>query len=153
MSSGTKMRFATVLVLLLWGSFAFAHSGATGIVKERMDVMKDIGAQMKIVSRMIRGQRAFDKAAAMKAAETIAAHAQEIPALFPENSTDHPSEALPAIWSDWDKFIALSEAMNRNAMALAGAAESATDAAGLRKKFSEIRRNCSACHEQFRKAE
>ena len=37
-------------------SFALAHEGATGVVKERMDLMKDQQKQMKLIGDMVKGK-------------------------------------------------------------------------------------------------
>ena len=39
---------------------AFAHSGATGVVKERMDQMKAVAASMKAIGGMIKDAVPYD---------------------------------------------------------------------------------------------
>lgn len=46
----------TVLTLSVNPAYVSAHSGAKGIVKERMELMKDIGKAMKQLSAMARGK-------------------------------------------------------------------------------------------------
>ena len=48
---------AATLALSVSCGLALAHSGATGIVKQRMDAMKDIAAQMKLIGAMVRAER------------------------------------------------------------------------------------------------
>ena len=131
---------------------AFAHSGATGIVKERMDAMSDIGKSMKTLGAFIKGEKDYDAATARAAAESIGAHAKMIPHLFPEGSNKKPSEALPAIWSDWTAFTAIANEMETAANSLAVAADSATDAAGIRPAFLSLGKTCKGCHQKFRLA-
>ncbi len=50
----------TFVVLVSIASIAFAHKGATGIVKERMDTMKDISTQMKLMKKMIRTKQPYN---------------------------------------------------------------------------------------------
>ena len=76
-----------------------AHSGATGIVKMRMDAMKDIGEQMKLLAAMTKGQVRHDGARAAAAARVIGGHAAHIPEMFPEGSNTGMSEAAPTIWT------------------------------------------------------
>ncbi|WP_419912014.1 c-type cytochrome [Hoeflea sp.] len=134
------------------GGWALAHSGATGIVKQRMDAMKDIAAQMKQLGAMIKGERDFDAAAAAAAAETIVQHADTMLSLFPQGSNEHPSEALTVIWSDWQGFSDSAGEFAAHAMALSDAAGSATSAAEIRASFATVGKGCTACHEVYRVA-
>ena len=149
--SRTRMHgFVVALSIIGLAASAFAHSGATGVVKQRMDAMGDIADQMKLLGGMIQQKVEFDKHAAANAASTIAMHATEIPELFPENSTQHPSEALETIWKDWAKFEAIAESMGEDALALSTVATGAEDVSDLTEKFGDVARRCKSCHESFR---
>ena len=131
-------------------AIAFAHSGATGVVKLRMDMMGAIGDSMKVIGSMMKGQTAFDANGAKAAAMRIAGHADEIPDLFPEGSTQKPSEALPAIWQNWDEFVKITGEMKAAAQTLADAASVATQADQIRAQFGAVGKSCGSCHERFR---
>jgi cytochrome c556 len=131
-------------------TLAFAHSGATGVVQERMELMKEIGNGMKVIGAMIKGEQPFDAAEAAASAHALADHAEKVPSMFPEGSTDSPSEASSAIWEDWDAFLKLSEKLAENSRELASAAETASDASEIRSTFAETGKTCAACHEDFR---
>ena len=106
------------------GLTALAHSGATGVVKERMDAMVDLGDEMKRLTPMMRGQTEYDPEIVRGAADTMIGHAgSAMTELFPEGSNGKPSEALDAIWEDWDEFAALAEALRANAEGMKRAAE------------------------------
>ena len=100
-----RYRGLVPVIPLLLGicGLVFAHSGATGIVKERMDLMKSIADQMKTVGKMIKGEEEFDVNRVVIAAGAIEAYAKLVPDLFPDGPVEAPSEALPAIWQDWAK--------------------------------------------------
>ncbi len=91
--------------LLLVGTVSvFAHGGATGIVKERMDGMSAMGDAVKSLSDMFRA-RQYDAEAVKSGAAIIKQHAgEQLLGLFPEGSDGDPSEAKPAIWTDWEAF-------------------------------------------------
>ena len=152
MNRNLKPKRAVIALFLLIGTtaIAFAHSGATGIVKQRMDMMGMIGDSMKIIGSMIKGQVSFDANSAKEAAMTIVGHAEEIPELFPEGTTDKPSEALPAIWENWDEFVKITEQMKADAQILADAAAMASEASEIRAQFGAVGKSCGSCHEQFR---
>jgi len=143
---------AAAAIILATAAGAFAHSGAKGVVKDRMDLMKDIAGQMKIVAGMIKGEAQFDAGVVSRAAMAIASHADEIPQYFPEGSLEVPSEALPDIWKDWDTFLELTDDFQEKAIALSESALSAADAAAMRPQFLELGKTCSSCHQEFRKA-
>ncbi|MCY6382644.1 c-type cytochrome [Hoeflea prorocentri] len=145
-------RPTAVFAFCLCSGLALAHSGATGIVKERMDAMKDIAAQMKQIGAMIKGERAYSAAVAASAAAVIAEHAALMPSQFPDGSNEHPSEALPVIWSDWDRFTQSADELTIAATTLSDVVGRATSVEEIQVQFTAVGRTCSACHEAFRKA-
>ena len=136
--------------LLSITNVAISHKGATGIVKERMDAMKDISTQMKLMKKMIRGKQPYDAARFKNAAATIARHGLEIPKQFPKGSAHKPSRAKTGIWQDWKKFSALAQMLTANAKALVDKAEMTTTPKSLRYKFGKLAKTCKACHKTFR---
>ena len=92
---------------------ALAHSGAKGVVKERMMGMGVMGEAVKTLAPMMQGQTPYDPAAVRTAAGQISAHAGDtLTGLFPEGSTEKPSEAKASIWKNWDRFVALAAELN-----------------------------------------
>ncbi len=154
--AGRKRSIRNVLLfpaLFAVCGLALAHSGAEGIVKERMELMKSIAGQMKMVGRMIKGEKDFVADQVAIAAEAIVGHAEKIPELFPEGSIEPPSEAVTAIWQDWDKFVRLTNDMKLKAQALGMSARQSEDIKDIRPQFGALGKTCSACHEDFRKSE
>ena len=140
---------------------ALAHDGATGIVKERMDAMGELGDHAKAVGDMLKGQAPLVPAAVRDAADAFVRHGRRIPALFPD--TEHSrrgatTEALPAIWDDAEGFAALSERFVADSEAFgaaaAGLGDGATladaDARAVRAAFFRAAKGCSGCHERYR---
>jgi cytochrome c556 len=149
--TGIQRMGAVVLTIFMAVSgWAFAHSGATGIVKERMDAMSDIGKAMKTIGLMVKGNNAFDSAKAHDAASAISRNATRIPELFPHGSAGKPSEATLEIWENWDEFAAMAEQMKADSDALASVAENAADAATIRAQFANVGKSCGSCHRKFR---
>jgi cytochrome c556 len=107
-----------------------AHSGATGVVKERMELMGSIGDATKALSEMMKGSVEYDAAKVKSLAKTIEGHGGEtMTVLFPKDSLDHPSEALPAIWTDWERFAEIADQLSAYAGALGKAADNPRSAA------------------------
>ncbi|WP_346906320.1 cytochrome c [uncultured Roseibium sp.] len=122
------MKFTVLTVagsLLLTGAVAaYAHGGASGIIKERMDAMGVMGDVMKSLSAMMRGEQAYDADAVRKGAAAIRSHSGEaLTKLFPEHSIEGPSEAKPEIWTDWQAFSDLSDQLGVFATGLEAAAD------------------------------
>ncbi len=127
-----------------------AHDGATGIVKERMDVMGHVGGTMKLLSGMAKGDVAYDGAKASAATQKVAKEMAGFAAQFPEGSTDDPSEAGPAIWTNNAEFVAiakqLEDAAAKATKTLAGASDNSVVAGVL----GDMGKTCKACHSKFR---
>lgn len=132
-------------------SMAYAHSGATGIVKERMDMMKGMGDAMKAMGPMFKGEAPFDAAVVAEKAAHLAEHARKIPEMTPEGSMDHPSEALPIIWEDWDGYVESAEKLAKEGAALHEIASNGADQTAAREKFLAVSKTCGGCHDKFRK--
>ncbi len=135
-------------ICILAAGLALAHQGATGVVKERMELMKGIASAMKVLAPMVQGKSDWDAAAAAQSAGIISDHAKSIPAKFPKGSTGHPSEAKAEIWSKWQEFEASARGLAENAAALQQAADDGLEAA--KPLFGKIVGSCKGCHETFR---
>lgn len=143
----------TMPVLLLSGLFIFsevsAHGGATGVVKERMELMKSMGDRMKKIAAMVKGKETFDAAWIAVSAQEIKQAAPEIAHLFPEGSLHKPSEALPRIWQERGRFDEMTEQMILEAGKLSDLA-TAGDRRSIMLQFTRLGKTCSACHTDFR---
>lgn len=148
----TIFSFMSALVLsgLFLAGEVSAHGGATGVVKERMELMKSLGDRMKEMGAMVKGKAAFDAATMADSAREIQQTAPEITHLFPEGSLRKPSEALPSVWEEPEKFNELAESLireagNLNDVAMAG------DRRSIMIQFTKVGKTCSSCHTDFRK--
>ena len=110
-------------VLALFATLALAHEGATGVVKERMDLMKGQQEDMKLLGDMAKGKVPFESAKAAAAARDLNTTAKKIADLFPEGSNGHPSDALPAIC----RFKGNANDLETSADALASSFDGAGD--------------------------
>lgn len=127
-----------------------AHGGAKGVIKERMSVMKNIGKEMKKAGAMIKGKEAFDSKRISTYAKTISETSPGIPDLFPQHSLQKPTEALPAIWEEWDQFSALSLKLTEEAGKLHDVAQNG-DRRAITMQFAKVGKVCSGCHTDYRK--
>ena len=123
-----KSLLATLIVTtsIVSSPLLLAHGEATGIVKERMDLMDDMKAEMKKLSSIFKGQQDYNADLIRQAASVINRHSGEaITRLFPEDSLQH-SEAKPILWQEWSRFQALAKRQGRLSQALYNAADNDT---------------------------
>ncbi|MCJ8337264.1 MAG: cytochrome c [Pseudomonadales bacterium] len=111
-------------VALLVSPPAQAHNGATGIIKERMDLMDKLKVAMKSLATIYRGDQAYDAQQVREAATIIEQHsAATMARLFPEGSLQQPSTAKANIWQQWDDFSHLAERQKLISQGLFSAAD------------------------------
>lgn len=138
-----------VSVAALLTATSSAHEGATGVVKERMDLMESLSASMKRIDAALKASGAPDRTGIAQSARTVGEHAAAIDRLFPAGSDEQMSAASPDVWKNPEDF-------SRKSLALADAARALAEAAGtgdqtaLRAGFRKIGGACSSCHKDFR---
>jgi cytochrome c556 len=142
-------RFVAIAALTAFASLALAHEEATGVVKERMDLMEDQKDDMKLIGDMAKGNTPFDAAKAAAAARDIQTTSGKIPELFPEGTAGHPSEAKEEIWQDWEDFTAKADDLVRAAGELAAVLETAVGNEWTA-AFKQVSDGCKACHKSYR---
>jgi len=148
-----KSHYVAIAVLAaLLGGTAVAHQGASGIVKQRMDAMSEIGRASKSLAGMAKGKAPVDVRQVRELGALIARHADHITTLFPDTRASRhgaQTEARPEIWSEWRKFERLSHTLRDHARALAVLP---TDNAGnaLERLQRNLAASCRACHKRFR---
>ena len=110
--------------LLVGAMAAFGHGDATGIVGERMMGMMMLSEQVKILAPIVDDPASGDLDKVREAAAMIEMHAgPAMTDLFPEGSTEAPSEAKLAIWERWDEFEGYSKRLGELGKELAAGAK------------------------------
>ena len=125
---------------------ALAHSGATGIVKERMEMFKKSQNDLKAIKAHI-GSEGYGSI--VQLADEIRAWAVKMPDYFPEGSNEKPSEASPRIWTDFDGFknAALK---NETASKKLMVAAQAKDQQAVIDGFKAVAASCKNCHQSYK---
>lgn len=142
-----------LLTLTVSSSLLEAHSGAKGVVKERMEAMKSMGQAMKGLGAMFKGEASYDPTRALDHATTIHDHSPMIVEQFPEGSDHPPSEALPAIWLDGAGFEAAAAVLRSESMKLIAIFENGADEKEALTQLTRVGKACGDCHDRFRKPE
>ena len=125
---------------------ALAHSGATGIVKERMDMFKRSQKNLKAIKSHIRGE---DYGSIAKLADELREWAVTMPEYFPEGSNVKPSEASPKIWEDFTGFKRAAMENETATKKLIAAAE-AGDQTAVVEGFKAVASSCKSCHQSYK---
>ena len=152
---------ACAICITLLATPMSAHDGATGIIKHRMDSMKSLKDASKTVGNMFKGKTDYDLSSMRSASETFIQHGEVMTDQFPdtqESREGHKTEALPAIWDNWDEFTALAEKFTQDSRAFDAIVAELQSLPTLdkdsirtaRTAFFKAAKNCSGCHEQFR---
>lgn len=106
-------------------------------------------ALMREDGALLRSAGNLSGAEAVAAMQTLLDNYTHIPDLFPEGSIVGDSEALPAIWENWEDFVAIVETGKQAATDGLAAAE-AGDATAYAAAVQALGATCGACHQQFR---
>jgi cytochrome c556 len=122
------------------------HGHATGVVRERMELMEAIDKRMTAINARIKNKRQL--AAIKTDARAIAASAAHIAHLFPPGSTQHPTEARAAIWQNFADFERIAKSLEEESAKLAQTRTD--DFSALAAQFRAVSQICSKCHEAYR---
>ena len=135
--------------VVLAGSLLWAHQGhehATGVVKERMELMESMAKAQKAITQRLRQNRELELIKVE--ARSIRELSEKIPSLFPPGSREHPTAAKEAVWQKWSDFEAKARATQAESEKL-----SATDTRDINALTAQARalsQSCGTCHELYR---
>ena len=127
---------------MLSGSILFAENN--GYV-ERSKLMQNIRLEFSVLARMSREKIEFDESLATSARLNLLKFAASTPAIFEDDDLPINSEALPAIWENWDDFVSKSEDLE---FALEGIETSTL--IDLRGSLGNVGAACGSCHQKYR---
>jgi cytochrome c556 len=128
---------------------ALAHQGATGVVKERMNLMEDIKEDMKFIKKTVSEKDPENTAELQKTIRSLKSSSDKILPLFPEGSLQHPTEALPEIWQQWIEFKKLVQDLGAGLDRLGETIQSGNRKT-IKAQLKTISKSCSSCHDKFR---
>jgi cytochrome c556 len=138
--------FTIATALIAFAGAALAHTGVKDPkVLARMEAMKEMGGEVKVLGQMAKGTSTFDKDRAQAALDRIALLAKDTPALFQTRALEPMSEALPLIWEEFDTFVEEAQALETLAQKLV-----ISDNGDLVPALGQLGEGCRSCHGQFR---
>ncbi|OZB05494.1 MAG: cytochrome C556 [Idiomarina sp. 34-48-12] len=142
------------IVALTVSASAFAQhafNDADKAVEYRQKALSIMQNNFAVMGDMVKGDIEFDGTIFAERANDFAA-LTSIPWIgfsqegaMPGNNTD----ALPAIWDNWEDFVERAEKLQQDAKALQQAA-AAGEQGAIREAFMTAARNCKGCHDQYK---
>lgn len=148
---GMGLVSATLLAMSFTATAQHAFNNADKAVEYRQKALSIMQNNFAVMGDMVKGDIEFDGVIFTERANDFAALSAipwigfSQPGAQPGNNTD----ALPAIWDNWDDFVERAEQLQNDAKALQAAA-AAGDQADIRKAFMAAARNCKGCHDQYK---
>lgn len=145
-------RFAGIivgLVVIANVAPALSHAGATGVTKERMDAMTDMGRALKQLHQHMRTgdlMQATDVAALIN---ELKQKGYGIKAAFAVKDIPAMSEASAAIWEDAEGFEQAINMFNADVASLLAAYENG-DIEQTQAALKTVSTGCTACHDDYR---
>ena len=151
-----RLRFVLILFIILGltTNFVVAHEDSTGTVKERMQLMNNLGEAMKAFSLILRAQNNYNIESLSSIIGKIKDHSGEnLTKLFLEKSMDITSRANPSILDSWPDFSRIASDLFNESERLERRLESSEQLIfnEVVKSFRSIAKTCKNCHTQFRR--
>jgi len=148
LSSGLLTSFVMMIGLVLSASTLAAT--AEDAIKFRQSIFTAQQWNMQIMSRMVKGDVAYDKAEFSKRAQNLA----ELSNMFYEGFLTKDSDigdtkAKAEIWTSMDKFKAASDKLVSESAKLVMVAQG-NDIKAIKTQFGDTQKSCGACHDNFR---
>lgn len=143
------MKVRIVLMALVASTaLALAHTGATGIVKERMEGMSSLAQSMKALAQLAKSDD-VDQGQVIEIARQIKEESGvAMSQRFPIDEQQMVSEASPAIWENWKEFEQISDELFQAAVALESSALNGNMQLG--QSLKQLGSTCNRCHKDFR---
>jgi cytochrome c556 len=140
-------------LILAISSLALATSAVLADpIADRKAIMKERGGLVGGLSKVVKGETAFDAAAVLTALQGLSANAEkfDVDALFPAGTETGDTKASPKIWEDMAGFKAAADKFKADTAAAVAAAPQ--DVEALKASFGAVTANCGACHQTYRLA-
>ena len=141
-----KYHILIITLFVCFTTFSFAHEGATGIIKERMDKFKESKAIMREINKSF-ANKDFKKI--QNGAIKLNKWGLEMGNFFPEGSNTFPSEANENIWLEPDQFKLAIDNFAKASKSLLKISQD-KDLDKTIQAFRTVAGTCKGCHKKFR---
>lgn len=128
---------------------AVAAADEEGVIEYRKDVMLSMAAHLSALTGLLAGGLNLDQSHIEAQATSLGLNAQLVSSLFPPESAEGDTSALPGIWQRPEQFLNRAEAAEREGRNLVAAAGSG-DREFMVQSLKRLADACRNCHREFR---
>jgi cytochrome c556 len=137
---------AGLAALVVGATMVLAQNPAA--IGARKDAMKALGGATKDPGAIAKGEAPFDLAKVQASLKTIETTAAKSKTLFPTDSKDGDTAALPVAFTDTADLSAKFDKMGADAKAAQAAIK---DEATFKTEWPKVTASCGGCHKVYRK--
>ncbi len=138
----------SLIVVFFSSTLLLAHTGVKNEdVMKRMNLMKSMAENTKILGKMLKKKIPFDLEQAKNSLIEISNLSKSTPSVFEIMAMDPKSESKMIIWEEFDNFRDLSNMLADDTLS---AAKNLSDFEGLKPALLKTAAGCKGCHSRFR---
>ena len=138
----------SLIVIFFSSTLLLAHTGVKNEdVMKRMNLMKSMAENTKIIGEMLKKKIPFDLEQAKNSLIEISNLSKSTPSVFKKMAMDPKSESKIIIWEEFDNFRDLS---NKLADDTFSSAKNLSDVEDLKPALKTIALGCKGCHSRYR---
>ena len=138
----------TFMVIILSSTLLLAHTSVKNEdVMKRMNLMKSMAENTKIIGEMLKKKIPFDLEQAKNSLIEISNLSKSTPSVFKKMAMDPKSESKIIIWEEFDNFRDLSNKLADNTLS---AAENLSGFEDLKPALMRTASGCKECHTIYR---
>ena len=138
----------SLIVIFFSSTLLLAHTGVKNEdVMKRMNLMKSMAENTKIIGEMLKKKIPFDLEQAKNSLIEISNLSKSTPLVFKKMAMDPESESKIIIWEEFDNFRDLSNKLADNTLS---AAENLSGFEDLKPALMRTASGCKECHTIYR---
>ena len=138
----------SLIVIFFSSTLLLAHTGVKNEdVMKRMNLMKSMAENTKIIGEMLKKKIPFDLEQAKNSLIEISNLSKSTPSVFKKMAMDPKSESKIIIWEEFDNFRDLSNKLADNTLS---AAENLSGFEDLKPALMRTSSGCKECHTIYR---
>ena len=138
----------SLIVIFFSSTLLLAHTGVKNEdVMKRMNLMKSMAENTKIIGEMLKKKIPFDLEQAKNSLIEISNLSKSTPSVFEKMAMDPKSESKIIIWEEFDNFRDLSNNLTDNTLS---AAEKLSGFEDLKPALMTTASGCKECHTIYR---
>ena len=138
----------SLMVIIFSSTLLLAHTGVKDEdVMKRMNLMKAMAENSKIIGQMLKKKIPFDLEQAKNSLIEISNLSKSTPSVFEKMAMDPKSESKIIIWEEFDNFRNLSNKLADNTLS---AAENLSGFEDLKPALMRTASGCKECHTIYR---